>query len=239
MKKVSLTIDGRKLSAPAGEKVLWVALDNGIYIPNLCAVRERREPHASCRLCWVEVAGKNGPVTACTEPVAEGMVVNTKGEKALELARTGFELLMASHALDCGHCPANGACELQKIARVLKCPLKPKNLRILLRNLPVDTSNPVFNLDKNKCVLCGRCVWVCRHDFSSGVLGFAHRGFERTLTTFGDEPIGAERCLDCHRCVEVCPTGALAFKEGSKKALAGGKSLSPGPQHEDSRRDAG
>ncbi len=216
MKTVSLIINGEKITAPTGDKLLWAALDNGVYIPNLCALRDKTEPEAACRLCWVEIEGRQNPVTACTEPVAEGMVVNTKGEKALALARTGFELLMASHALDCAHCNANGACELQKIAKVLKCPLKPKRFRPLLRDLPVDDSNPLFTYDPNKCVLCGRCVWACRKHLKSGVFGFAHRGFERRLSTFADEPIGAERCLECSLCVDACPTGALAFTDNLK-----------------------
>jgi bidirectional [NiFe] hydrogenase diaphorase subunit len=215
-KLVTLTINGQKLTAPAGKNLLWAALDKGIYIPNLCAMRDKPEPEAACRLCWVEIEGRKSPVTACTEPVAEGMVVNTTGEKALELARAGFELLMASHALDCAHCNANGSCELQKIARVLGCPLKPKRFRQLLRGLPVDESNPLFTCDPNKCVLCGRCVWVCRKHVKNGVLGFAHRGFERRITTFADEPIGKARCLECSRCVAVCPTGALAMKDKLK-----------------------
>jgi len=222
MKTVSLTIDGKKITARSGEKLLRVALENGIYIPNLCAIRDKPEPSASCRLCWVEIEGGKEPVTACTVDVTEGMVVNTRGEKALALARAGFELIMASHALDCAHCPANGACELQKIARHLGTSLKPKRFRLLLRNLPVDESNPLFTYDPNKCVLCGRCVWVCRHDIKSGVFGLAHRGFERVMTTFADEPIGADRCLNCSQCVEVCPTGALAFKDGKKTVKATG-----------------
>ncbi len=222
MKTVSLTINGKAIKAKAGEKLLWAALENGIYIPNLCAIKDKPEPSASCRLCWVEIEGRKKPVTACTIDVSEGMVVNTRGEKALSLARAGFQLLMASHALDCGHCPANGACELQKIAKALKCPLKPRGLRLLLRELPVDDSNPLFTYDPNKCVLCGRCIWACRHDVQSGVFGFAHRGFERVMTTFSDEPIGKDRCLDCYKCVEVCPTGALVFKEGKKTVKATG-----------------
>jgi len=222
MKTVSLTIDGKKITARPGEKLLRVALENGIYIPNLCAIRDKPEPSASCRLCWVEIEGGKEPVTACTVDVNDGMVVNTRGEKALALARAGFELLMASHALDCAHCPANGACELQKIARHLKASLKTKRLRLLLRELPIDDSNPLFTYDPNKCVLCGRCVWVCRQDIKSGVFGFAHRGFERVMTTFADEPIGADRCLDCSKCVEVCPTGALSFKEGKRPSTEDG-----------------
>jgi formate dehydrogenase major subunit/NADH-quinone oxidoreductase subunit G len=211
MKTVQLTINGKKIKAKTGQKLLWAALDNGVYVPNLCAIRDREEPEASCRLCWVDIEGRKSPVTACTEPVAEGMVVNTAGNKALELARAGFELLMASHALDCANCNANGKCDLQKIAKALGCPLKPKRLRIITRELPIDESNPLFTYDPNKCVLCGRCVWICRKHGNSGVLGFAHRGFERRVTTFGDEPMGRD-CLDCAACVKACPAGALEFK---------------------------
>jgi bidirectional [NiFe] hydrogenase diaphorase subunit len=103
MKNISLTIDGKKIRAHAGETILWAALDNGIYIPNLCAIQERIHPSASCRLCFVEVGGENEPVMACTEPVKEGMVVNTHGKNALRLARTSAELLIASHPIDCAH----------------------------------------------------------------------------------------------------------------------------------------
>ena len=193
-----------------------MALENGIYIPNLCALRDKPEPAAACRLCFVEVEGKAQPVTACTETVAEGMMVNTRGTKALRLARTGFELLMASHPVDCANCLANRACELQVIARHLGARLKQKRFRELQRNLPIDYSNPRFIYDPNKCVVCGRCLWVCRECVKSGVLGFAHRGFERVVTTFADEPIGESRCLECDECISVCPTGALTFKEVSK-----------------------
>jgi len=209
---IRLSIDGKPIKARAGEKLLWAALDNGIYIPNLCALRARPEPDASCRLCWVEIDAEKTPVPACAIAVKEGMVVNICGEKSLTLSRAGFELLMASHALDCARCPANGRCELQKIAKVLKCSLKPKQLRLLLPDLPLDDSNPLFNLDPNKCVLCGRCVWECRKQGEKAVLGFAHRGFARRLTTFGDKPIG-NRCFDCTACVKACPTGALALKD--------------------------
>lgn len=217
MRSVTLTINGKVIKTRAGEKLLWAALENSIYIPNLCAIKDNPEPNAACRLCWVEIEEEKRPVTACTVEVSDGMVVNTRGEKALALARAGFELLMASHALDCAHCNANGTCELQKIARVLKCSLKPKRLRLLLRDLPIDNSNPLFIYDPNKCVLCGQCVWECRKHGARVLLGFAHRGFERRLTTFADEPIGGDRCLDCSECVEVCPTGALVFKNSKLK----------------------
>jgi formate dehydrogenase major subunit/NADH-quinone oxidoreductase subunit G len=208
---VSLFINGREIKVRPGQKLLWAALDNGIYIPNLCALRDKTEPEAGCRLCWVEIEGRQEPVTACTEEVTEGMVVNTRGDKALQLARTGFELLMAAHTVDCARCPANQSCELQEIARYLGCKLKGKRFRKLVHDYPLDDSNPRFTYDPNKCVLCGRCVWACRKQ-GTGVIGFAHRGFDRIMTTFSHEPIGEKRCLNCGACVSVCPTGALSPK---------------------------
>lgn len=201
------------MRAAPGGKVLWAALDNGIYIPNLCAIRENREPFAACRLCFVEIEGKDSPVTACTTPVSEGMVVNTRGAKALRIARTALELLLASHPIDCAHCPKSGSCELQKIAKHLGVKLNTKRFRKILPDLPVDSSSPLFIYDPNKCVLCGRCVWVCKEKMGRGAIGFAYRGFRRIVTTFGDEPVGRSICSDCTECVAVCPVGALVFRE--------------------------
>jgi len=214
MKRVNLTIDGKGVTALEGEKLLWVALDNGVYIPNLCAIRNGSGPASACRLCFVEVAGKERPVTACTEVVADRMVVDTRGEKALRLVRSAFELMMASHPVDCAHCASNDSCELQKIARHLGVSLKTKHLRKLTRELPLDESHPLFIYEPNKCVLCGRCVWVCREKLGIGVLGFAYRGFQRVVSTFAGDPLGKSRCQECGECVRVCPVGALVFKNG-------------------------
>ena len=210
---MSLTIDGKKVTALEGKKLLGVALDNGIYIPNLCTLRDSSEPAAACRLCFVEIEGKVQPVTACTETVVEGMVVDTKGANALRLARSGFELLMASHPVGCAHCTSNGSCELQEIAHHLGVKLKSRRFRKLMRELSIDESHPQFIYDPNKCVLCGRCVWVCRERLGIGTLGFAHRGFKRVVTTFADKPLGEFQHQEWGECASVCPTGALAFKE--------------------------
>ena len=215
MKTISLVIDNQKVSAPEGEVLLWVALENGFYIPHVCALKERAFPFAGCRLCFVEIEGYPEPVTACTEAVREGMVVKTKTEKVLRLQRTAFELILSNHHVDCGHCGKNKKCELQKIAAHLKVKLKSKRFRLIPKNLPLDDSHPLFTYDPNKCVLCGRCVWVCREQQKVGLLNFAYRGFNMLVTTFED-PLAMGTtctCTRCRKCVETCPVGALLFKE--------------------------
>jgi len=209
---VSLTIDGKNIKASEGKTILWAALENGIYIPNLCAIQEKTQPSASCRLCFVEVEGENEPVIACTEPVKEGMVVHTRGKNALRLARTSAELILASHPVDCAHCLKNRSCELQKIAKHLGIKLTTKRFRKLERNLPIDESSSVFIYDANKCVLCGKCVWVCQEKLGIGAIGFTRRGFKRMVSTFQDKPFGETTCSECAECVKICPVGALAFK---------------------------
>lgn len=145
-------------------------------------------------------------------------MVNTRGAKALRLARTALELLLASHPVDCAHCLKNRSCELQKIAKHLGVKLNSKRFRKILPELPIDSSSPLFIYDPNKCVLCGRCVWVCQKKPGKGIIGFAYRGFRRRVTTFADQPLGESYCQDCSECVAVCPVGALVFKPSKPKA---------------------
>lgn len=207
---VTIIIDGQEIMARQGDKVLWAALENGIYIPNLCAIPTVVESPAGCRLCFVEIDGQ--PVTSCTETVRDGMVVDTRGPLAMRLASTALELLLADHPIDCGHCARNRDCELQKAAAHLGVKLKNKRRRNWDHSWPIDDSSPVFTYDPNKCVLCGRCVWVCRQRLGIGVLGFAGRGSKRMVTTFEGKPIAETRCQGCAACVEVCPVGSLVMK---------------------------
>jgi bidirectional [NiFe] hydrogenase diaphorase subunit len=222
MKPIQIFIDGKKIECSKDETLLWVALDNGIYIPNLCAMREMAEPYGACRLCFVEVEGEDLPVTACTTKVKEGLVVNTKGKRALRLSRTAFELILSNHPVDCAHCLKSGSCELPKIAKYLRVKLNTKRFRKFLRGLPIDETSPVFTYDPNKCVLCGKCVWLCQEMLGIGGIGFAYRGFQRWVTTFNDEPVGLSECKDRIELVEVCPVGAFVAKnkESKKKIVS-------------------
>ncbi len=213
MDTVDLIIDGITIKAPKGEKILWAALDNGIYIPNLCALRWAEEPHAGCRLCFVEVEGRADPVTSCTEPVAEGLVVHTDTPQVRRLRRTAAELLIAAECPDCGACAKNRHCELQRIAAFVGVKLKPKRLRPTPKALPVDASNPFFIRDPNKCVVCGKCVSVCSEIVGANAIDFTFRGFETTLRPFDVQPVIDERCESCGECVAICPVAALVEKD--------------------------
>jgi bidirectional [NiFe] hydrogenase diaphorase subunit len=209
MKRVTLFIDSQEINAPKEEKLLWVALENGIYIPNLCALREKEIPHASCRLCFVEVEGYPHPVPSCTLTVTEGMTVKTRSPRVDRLVKTAFELLLSDHRLDCGKCPGNRKCELQKIARVRGFKLKQKRFPYLEKEVHLDESTGVIGYNSSRCVLCGRCVWVDRQIAKAGALGFSWRGLERRVTTFENTPLADSPCTCCGLCVDACPVGAL------------------------------
>lgn len=216
-RKVTITIDDRQLTVPEGEKLLWAALDNGLYIPHLCGFPESERPAAGCRLCFVEVEGHPNPVTACTEPAVEGMVVMTRSPRVDKLVRTAFELIISNHRLDCANCAKNGDCELQRIAKARKLKLKLTRLRQLVKETPVDDSPQSFSYDASRCVLCGRCVWVDHNKAKVGAIGFIRRGISRKVSTFGEVCLTDSRCTQCGECVKVCPVGALTFKEAADK----------------------
>jgi formate dehydrogenase major subunit/NADH-quinone oxidoreductase subunit G len=211
-KAIRLSIDGKEIECFEGETLLWIALDHKIFIPHLCAIREKKEAYGACRLCFVEVESEDRPVTACTTKVKEGMVVNTKGTRSLRLARTAFELILSNHPVDCAHCLKSGSCELQKIAKHLSVKLSTKKFKKFLRERPIDETSPVFIYEPDKCVLCGKCVWYCQEKINIGAIGFAYRGFHRWVTTFDDQPVGLSECRDQIELAEICPVGAFVAK---------------------------
>lgn len=213
-KKITLIIDNKTITASEGEKLLWVALENNIYIPNLCAIKDASRPAAGCRLCFVEIEGFGEPVTACTTPVTEGMVVKTRTPAVDRLVKTAFELLLSDHRLKCSQCPRNRSCDLQKIAHERGLKLRLTRFKPLEKDIPpVDDSAASFTFDRSRCVLCGRCVWVDREVAKVGAIGFSQRGINRMVTTFQDTSLADSICTECGLCVEACPVGALSFKK--------------------------
>ncbi len=214
--KVSLTIDERTIAVDAGIRLLWAALDNDIYIPHLCAVREEKRPNASCRLCFVEIEGASRPVASCSKVVEEGMVVKTRSDRVDRLVKTAFELLLSDHDLNCRSCPANRHCALQQIAKKRGIKLKQDRFKPVERSYTLDDSPQEFAFDRGRCVRCGRCVWADRFEAEVGAIGFTNRGIDRIVSTFNDLPLADSICTQCKLCVEACPVGALFYKSANK-----------------------
>jgi len=226
---IAFYIDDTPVVAQRGQKILWAALDAGIYIPHLCAIRGQDHPFGGCRLCLVEIAGEELPIPACSEPVVKGMRVYTKSPRVARLRRTAFELLMSHHDLDCRHCAKNGTCELQHLAKHLKVSLKTKRLKRLDTGRPVDASYPPIVLNPNRCVLCGKCVWVCNEVEKAGAIDFVLRGLNTFVAPFNQGPLSQSTCTGCMRCVEICPTGAFTKKGQGKKAKSKGLEFNAEP----------
>lgn len=210
---VTLSIDDRKIKARAGDKLLWVALENDIYIPHLCAIREEIRPNAGCRLCFVEIEGVPRPVTSCTRPVEKDMVVRTRSPRVDRLVKTAFELILSDHNLKCRECPANRNCALQTIAKKRGIKLRQDRFNPIVREFELDDSPAVFAFDRSRCVLCGQCIWADREEAKVGAIGFANRGINRVVTTFRDLPLAESICTECTLCVDACPVGALYYKQ--------------------------
>jgi bidirectional [NiFe] hydrogenase diaphorase subunit len=211
MPRVTIVIDGREIPADPGQPLLWAALDAGIRIPNLCAIRDVF-PDGNCRLCFVEVEGAREPVLSCAVRPRDGMIVRTDTLEVRALRRTGFELLMCAHADTCHGCAALKTCELLRIAKAEKIPVRTKRFPLRRTGVAADERHPVIRIDPDRCVWCNRCVVECArvrpHD---PLLEFAHRGARTVLSTFHGEPL-PDSCAGCLRCVDVCPAAGLARK---------------------------
>lgn len=212
MEKLTLLVDNKKVTARNGMTVLETALSSNIYIPHLCH-HPYLSPAGVCRLCYVELDGK-GPVLSCRTPVENGMVIRTKTPEIDEIRRGLVELLIANHHDDCRNCGKKGRCELQRVMAYLRIDRKKTaRLRFAESSPELDTSNPFFNLDPAKCVLCERCVRICGDHLHINAIAVVGRGYRSRVATAGGKPLAESACESCGECVESCPVGGLVYKE--------------------------
>jgi bidirectional [NiFe] hydrogenase diaphorase subunit len=207
---IRVVVDDKALEVEEGTVLLDACLDNGIYIPHLCHLRGLQEPHASCRLCFVQIKGLPKPVPSCAVTVRESMIVKTDTHEVRALQITALRLLLSVHDVNCAHCPANKKCALQDAAKFLRVGLKPKGLEICLKEPRIMQDHPSIDYYPNRCVLCARCVRQCRTQNGLPLMTFAKRGFDTVISFYagGDMP----DCADCLACVDICPVGALVLR---------------------------
>ena len=210
---VTLTIDGRTVTVPAGTSVMRAAAEQGTRIPKLCAT-DSIAAFGSCRLCLVEIDGRKGTPASCTTPVEPGMVVHTQTERLARLRRGVMELYISDHPLDCLTCAANGDCELQDQAGAVG--LRDVRYAADATHLgqAKDHSNPYFDFDPSKCIACSRCVRACDEVQGTLALTMAGRGFDSKISAglASDDFLGSE-CVSCGACVQACPTATLIEKK--------------------------
>ena len=207
---ISIRIDGEYVPASTGQTILEVAKAGGKYIPTLCWLANLT-PVGACRLCIVEVAGVGRLLPACTTPVQDGMSVTTNSEKLLRYRRIAVEFLLAERNHQCAVCVSNNHCELQAMAQ--KLGVTHSRYTYSFPRLPVDLSHSRYVLDHNRCILCTRCVRVCAEVEGAHVWDISSRGIRSLLVSDMRRPWAEARdCTNCGKCVQVCPTGALAEK---------------------------
>jgi len=209
---VTLAVDDKTLHVEEGASLLQACLSHDIFIPNLCFMEEMENPPASCRLCFVAIEGMDHPVTSCTVRVTEGMVVRTDTPEVRRLQRSGLRLLLSVHDVDCKRCQANKHCALQDTAKFLNMGLKPKGLEIELKDTEPDNSHPRLTYYPNRCVLCGKCIHLCRTANGQPLFAFSKRGFDTVIHFRSRKAVADLPCENCNGCAEVCPVGALIPK---------------------------
>lgn len=208
MEKVSLTIDNVKVEGLKGSTVLEAARTVGIEIPTLCFLKDINEV-SSCRVCLVEVGQKLLP--SCTVKVEEGMVIRTNTAKVREARKTVLQLLLSNHKRECTTCIRNGKCELEKLSQELA--LTSIEYEGEKNHCAMDSSGAALIRDSEKCILCERCINVCKNIQTVGAINFSGRGFVTKVAPAYNRAIADTVCVNCGQCVTSCPTGALTEKE--------------------------
>ena len=202
---VNLTIDGINVSVPEGTTIMDAAKEAGIYIPHLCYLKGINEISA-CKVCMVEIQGKQKMVTACSTKVSEGLVIFTSSPRVRKIRRTNVELILSQHDCNCVTCVRSGNCSLQTIAGHLGIYDIPFEKQV--PNVPWDNDFPLIR-DASKCIKCMRCVQICDKVQRLNVWDVQNSGSYTTISTTDNTPIDCTDCSLCGQCITHCPVGAL------------------------------
>ena len=210
---VTLTIDGKEVKAPVGSTVLEAAKLAGIHIPTLCYLKGINEIGA-CRMCVVDV-GARSLQAACMYPVSEGLKVVTNSPEIRESRRVTLELILSSHEKKCLSCVRSINCELQKLARDLN--IQDIRFEGEEQSFPIDDLSPSIVRDPNKCILCRRCVAVCKNIQTVSAIETVDRGYNTIVASPFHMPLKDTPCVNCGQCITACPVGALREKSATER----------------------
>jgi NADP-reducing hydrogenase subunit HndD len=205
----TIQVNNKKIKAEKGETILAALNRSGIIIPTLCRMKEFT-PTGACRMCVVEVEGRERLVTACSQPVEEWMKIRTHSPRVIQARKTIVELLLSNHPDDCLYCDRNLNCELQRLSEELN--IRERRIRGRKIKPRLDQSSPAIVRELSKCILCGRCVRVCEEVITATTLDFINKGRATHVGTAMDRDFNFSSCIHCGQCVLVCPTGALHEK---------------------------
>ena len=214
---VNLKINGQDVSVPAGSTVLEAARTAGIDIPTLCYLKDVSQT-GSCRMCLVEIKGGRALQAACVYPVAEGLEVYTNTPAVRNARKVTLELILSNHDRKCLTCERNRNCELQTLADELG--VTDIHYEGVRNEYDVDELSPSIVRDNNKCILCRRCVNMCKNIQTVGAIDAMERGFRTTIGCAFEKSLGEVSCVNCGQCIAVCPVGALREKDATDDVWA-------------------
>ncbi len=205
--KITLSIDGRQIEAEPGQTILEAAEAAGIYIPRLCWMKELT-PAGSCRVCTVRVGGR--PQAACTQPVAPGMIVENDTDELRRLRRNLIDMLFVEGNHFCMFCEKSGNCELQALA--YRFGITAPKYPFIFPERELDATHPDVFIDRNRCILCSRCVRASDELDDKQAFNFVGRGKDKSLAVDAEQGLGATDVEVTDQAVAACPVGCLLKK---------------------------
>lgn len=210
---IHLTIDNVPVEVEEGTTILEAARKVNINIPTLCFLKDINE-FGDCRMCIVEIEGRNNFATSCIQKCEEGMVVHTHSPNVMSARKMVLDLILSNHHKDCLTCVRSGNCELQKLA--IQYNVKEIEYAGEQSEHEIDDKSPSIVRDFNKCILCKRCVGTCKKVQNIGAIDCTKRGFESCISTACDSSLNDVDCTFCGQCIMSCPTGALHEKDSTE-----------------------